>query len=128
VSPAAPRWRRWASRLVLAVALAAGLAYLPYRLRDGGPGAEQLADDLARTRTETARLRAENARYAREIEALESDPQAIEDLARNDLGMVRDGELIIRLDGLSNPLTLAGLRQAPARSAGAESKAQEAPR
>jgi cell division protein FtsB len=97
-SPGAPRWRRWASRIGLAIALAAGLAYLPYRLSGGGPGAPQLADELARTRAETARLRTENARFAREIEALKSDPAAIDDLARDDLGMVREGELIIRLE------------------------------
>ncbi len=94
-----PRWRRWAGRIGLALALAAGLAYLPYRLRDTGPTAPQLEAELARTRAETARLRAENARHAREIEALRTDPEAVEDLARDDLGMVREGELIIRLEG-----------------------------
>ena len=97
-SRGAPRWRRWASRIGLAIALAAGLAYLPYRLRASGPGAPQLADELARARAETARLRGENARFAREIEALKTDPAAIEDLARDDLGLVREGELIIKLE------------------------------
>ncbi len=97
-SRGAPRWRRWASRLGLAVALAAGLAYLPYRLSAGGPGAPQLADELARTRAETARLKTENARMSREIESLKTDPAAIEDLARDDLGLVREGELIIKLE------------------------------
>ena len=80
------------------MALAAGLAYLPYRLRDSGPSAPQLEAELARTRAETARLRAQNARDAGEIEALRTDPAAVEDLARDDLGMVREGELIIRIE------------------------------
>jgi len=92
-----PRWRRWASRIGLALALAAGLAYLPYRFADPAPTGK-LEDELARTRADLARVQAENALYRREIDALEHDPAAIEDRARDDLGMVRAGELIIRLE------------------------------
>ncbi len=39
-------------------------------------------------------LRAENARLAGEIQALRSDPRAIEELAREQLGLARPGETI----------------------------------
>jgi cell division protein FtsB len=95
-----PLWRRWASRLGLAFVLAAGLAYLPYRLLDS-PGvrqAPQLSNELAETREAIESLRIENERYRREIDALKNEPEAIEDIARSELGMVRPGEVVIRVD------------------------------
>lgn len=41
-----------------------------------------------------ADIRAENARLAEEIRRLESDPAAIEDAARRELGFIRPGEKI----------------------------------
>jgi cell division protein FtsB len=48
---------------------------------------DRLAADVARTRAENARLR-EEARRLRE------DPAAIEDLARQELGLIRPGEKV----------------------------------
>jgi len=45
------------------------------------------SEDLARVRDENARLRAE-------VQRLRSDPAAIEELARRDLGLVRPGEKV----------------------------------
>ena len=40
----------------------------------------------------------ENARIAAEIEALRSNPDAIERAARQELGMVRPGEIVLAID------------------------------
>ena len=39
-------------------------------------------------------MRAENERLAREVEALRTDPRALEQVARADLGWVRPGEIL----------------------------------
>ncbi len=91
---------RWLWRVGLALALAVVLAYFPYRLI-GGAGAEKallLEAQYQRTLTASRALAEENARLRREIEALKSDVGAIEDVARKELGMVRPGEIIIRIE------------------------------
>lgn len=86
--------------MALATALATALAYFPYRLLDGT--SERKAVELRlqneRTISQTLRLRAENQRLRRQIEALEGDESAIEDIAREELGMVRPSEVIIRIE------------------------------
>jgi cell division protein FtsB len=95
-----PRWQIWGLRIVLATALAMVLAYFPYKLMDGS--GERKADELGRQyeRTVEARraLAVENARLRREIEALKNEVSAIEDIAREELGMVHPGEVIIRIE------------------------------
>lgn len=87
-------------RFVLASALATALAYLPYRLLDGSHArkAAELRTQYERTVEATRALAAENARLRREIEALRGDGAAIEDIARDELGMVRPGDIIIRIE------------------------------
>jgi cell division protein FtsB len=48
-------------------------------------------------RARNAEVRGENERLLREAEALRSDPDAIERVARADLGWVRPGEVIVDL-------------------------------
>lgn len=86
--------------MALAFALAAGLAYLPYRLLDGSRmgSTAHLDRELARSRAKIEALRAENEKYRREIDALKNDPGAIEDIARSELGMVRPGDVVIRVE------------------------------
>jgi cell division protein FtsB len=50
----------------------------------------QLAAELARTRRENARLR-------EDIRRLNEDPTAIESVAREQLGLIRDGEVVFIL-------------------------------
>ena len=80
--------------------LALGVAYLPYRLVGGASGADldRMRGELDRTRGAIDRLRADNAERQREIEALKNEPAAIEDIARQELGMVRAGELVLRFE------------------------------
>ena len=42
-------------------------------------------------------LRAENARLKEEAERLQSDPRALEDSARSQLGLIKPGETLITL-------------------------------
>lgn len=93
-----PVWRRWAIRAALAAAVALAVAYVPWRVAGAGDQADRLAAQLAAIRQEAAALEAENARLAREIRALRTDPAAIEAYARDELGMVYPGELVLRVE------------------------------
>jgi len=90
-----PALRRWSIRLVLALAVAALIAWVPAGDDDR---ATKLRDQLDGMCTEAAALRARNARLAAEVDALRTDPSAIESHARDELGMVYPGELVLRLE------------------------------
>ncbi len=93
-------WRLWGLRLAAALLLAGAIAYLPYHLVGSTSGAqlERVEHELGRVRGDIAARRVDNAELRRDIEALSSDPGAIEDIARRDLGMVRPGEVILRFE------------------------------
>jgi len=93
-----PAWRRWLSRAALALGVALAVAYVPWRVAGGGDRVERLKAQLGALRDEKAALDAENARLAREIHALRTEPQAIEDHARDELGMIYPGELVITIE------------------------------
>lgn len=46
---------------------------------------------------EIQQIHQENARLAGEVEALKTDPRMIERIAREELGLAREGEIIIKL-------------------------------
>jgi len=93
-----PVWRRWATRVALALAVAVVIAYVPYRITGGGDDrTERLRDQLEDARAESSRLEVANSRLLREIDALSRDVGAIEDRARDELGMVYPGELVLRV-------------------------------
>ncbi len=91
--------KTWAGRLVAAAVVAFVLAYLPYFLytRSGLGRTLLLARDLKTLRARNQELAAENDRLAREAEALRSDPNAMERVARSDLGWVKPGEIVVDL-------------------------------
>ena len=85
------RWRRrlrWVGLVVLVVAFFAAI---------GERGLFRLYR-LTRTRAELAqeitRLKASNGRLAEEAHALREDPSRIEAIAREDLGLVRPGDVV----------------------------------
>lgn len=95
-----PALRVWSRRLLLACGVALALGYLPYRVI-AAPSADRidaLATELSKTRAAIAELERDNAARRRVIEALKHDPGAIEDIARDELGMVYPGEIILRVD------------------------------
>jgi cell division protein FtsB len=69
----------------------------------------QMRAELGDARAEYARVQAqaraaavENDRISAEIEALRRDPDTIEKAARQELGFVREGEVIVTLDPSPN--------------------------
>lgn len=87
------------SRLILAT-LAILLALSQYQLWVGtGSLAEvqRLRDELDRQALENERLASRNAELAKEVHAIKTDPQAIEELLRSRFGYVREGETFVRL-------------------------------
>ncbi|MBI5070657.1 MAG: septum formation initiator family protein [Deltaproteobacteria bacterium] len=65
---------------------------------DGLRKVRRLEAEVQRRSGETRDLARENARLRREIRALQGEPSALERAAREDLGFVRPGELVFKLD------------------------------
>jgi len=53
--------------------------------------------EIANVQGEIARLNKENVDLSQEVKALKSDPRLIESIAREELGLARDGEVIIKI-------------------------------
>ena len=53
--------------------------------------------EIERVQKDIDRLNKENIQLAEEVKALKSDPRAIEKIAREDLGLAKDGEVIIKI-------------------------------
>ena len=89
----------WIFRVLAALLLAAVFGYGPYHLyaRSGLARHLQLRREVATMQAKNARLRVEIEKLSREIEALRSEPRAMERVARADLGWVRPGEVIFDL-------------------------------
>lgn len=101
-----PALRRWTIRAVLATAVVLVVTYLPWRMSGGGDRADRLHGQLDQIRDQAGTLEAENARLAREIHALRTEPAAIEDHARDELGMVFPGELVLRVEAPADEAAL----------------------
>jgi len=86
-----------------ALVLALILAYTPYRFMGDNPnkrGVPELTADLDRTNTRIEQLKRWNTRLRQEIHALRNDPEAVEDIARDELGYVKSTDLVIRIKGI----------------------------
>lgn len=59
----------------------------------------ELRNDLQGARSRVADLARENEALRREIAALEASPDAVESAIREDLGLVRPGEILVRFGG-----------------------------
>jgi|SRR5688572_2787386 len=89
----------WINRLLLAALLVFAVAYLPQRI-----GAGASADDLARVQREHAALqqrntslRGEIAALQAEVAALKRDPAEVARIAREDLNLIRPGEVVFEV-------------------------------
>ena len=91
--------KTWAGRLAAAAVVVFVLAYVPYHVyvRSGLRHTIVLRRDLTALRTHNLELATENQRLAREAEALRTDPAAFERVARDELGWVRAGEIVVDL-------------------------------
>ena len=53
--------------------------------------------EIERVQGEIARLNKENTELSQEVKALKSDPHKIESIARDELGLAKPGEVIIKI-------------------------------
>ncbi|WP_202842800.1 cell division protein FtsB [Luteimonas saliphila] len=89
------RWLRW-----MLLALVVLLGWLQYRLwlGDGGTRAvEELDARVGQQRRQNEGLEQRNAALAAEVADLKSGEAAIEERARNELGMIKPGEIFYRV-------------------------------
>jgi cell division protein FtsB len=91
--------KTWAGRLAAVGVVVFVLTFLPYQIyvRSGLAHTLVLRRDLTALHAHNQELAAENERLAREAEALRVDPTAIERVARDELGWVRAGEVVVDL-------------------------------
>jgi cell division protein FtsB len=96
------RWRRphpsWIVAGVLALLLGAALFG-----ENGLLHLRRLRADVEALHRDVQALEVENERLSRAIVELRSDPAAIERIAREDLGLVRPGERVLRFPRASAP-------------------------
>jgi cell division protein FtsB len=71
---------------------------VPLHLLDGQglPRYRALRDELAKVQSKNERLQREVRELSEETERLRGDARAIERIARDELGMVRDGEIVFQ--------------------------------
>jgi cell division protein FtsB len=94
-----PALRRWSVRLLLAIAVATVIGYLPGQALRRDPRTAKLREQLDALEVEARALAAGNAALRRQIRGLSTDVGAIEDRARADLGMVYPDEIVLRVAG-----------------------------
>ena len=104
--------KTWLGRVVAAAMIAGALTYVPYHVyaRSGLARTLQLRRELTTLKARNAQLREETIR---EAEALRGDPDAIERVARAELGWVRPGELIVDLSRPAATPEGTGARETP---------------
>ncbi|MBL8973705.1 MAG: septum formation initiator family protein [Myxococcales bacterium] len=96
---------QWVNRILLAALLAFAVAYLPTHIY-----ASSGADDLGRVEREHAalqrsniRLRGEIAALRAEVAALKRDPAEVARIAREDLNLIRPGEVVFEVQRPAAP-------------------------
>ena len=65
---------------------------------EGLPRYHKLKAELAEVEQDNHALERELVSLQRQIRALKQDPLAVEQIARDELGMVRDGEILFQFD------------------------------
>lgn len=93
-----PRARRWTRLAAFAVGLL--IVWLQWELwtgRGGLPDVDRLKQRVAAQKAENAELKARNRALAADVEDLKSGREAIEERAREELGMIRDDEVFYQV-------------------------------
>lgn len=95
--PASPSPRPKA--VAIALLVAAGLVYGVLRDEEGVMHVFKERSRVQELSRSVARLREENTRLRSDIRALREDPRAVERVAREQLGLSREGEIVFVLEG-----------------------------
>lgn len=53
--------------------------------------------DIARVKKDLSRLNQDNAQLGEEVRSLKTDPRAVEKIARDELGLAKPGEIVIKI-------------------------------
>lgn len=71
---------------------------VPLRIlsEEGLPRYRKLRAQLDRVRAENAQLTRDITRLSRDVDALRNDPEAVERIARDELGMIREDEVLFQ--------------------------------
>jgi cell division protein FtsB len=109
-----PAWRRWATRIALAIAVAAAIAVAPDLIDRGDSRADKLRAQLRATDDKIRALDRSNAALLDDITGLRTEVGAIERRARDELGMVYPGELVLQIEGDVDALDVPAPAPAPA--------------
>lgn len=86
----------WLKRLMVAAAVALGVGYMPFEIY-GEKGIKQylkLKQELHLIRDRNGKLKVRVSRIRSEIEALREDRETLERVARDELGLIKEGELV----------------------------------
>ncbi len=67
-------------------------------------------EEIERVKKDIDRLNSENAQLEDEVKALKTDPHTIEKIARDDLGLARPGEVIIKIPQALRPASNSAAR------------------
>jgi cell division protein FtsB len=103
-------YRRWSSHIFWAAvgSLAIAIVADPRGLRR----CLRLKQDAAQMAAGNGRLVTENQKLTHEVHALSSNPRYIQRAAREELGLVRQGEVVLELDSDSTAVAWPDLRAA----------------
>ncbi|MBU4128816.1 septum formation initiator family protein [bacterium] len=82
---------------VILIAIFLLIFFLAYLFISGYLDLRKVGQRLARIEEENKKLARENKRLEEEIKALEGDPFYIEKIAREELGMVKKGEIVYEI-------------------------------
>jgi cell division protein FtsB len=90
----------WTVRVGTAVALAVGVGYLPYHLylRTGLSQFVKLRGELSQLEARNQKLRGGILELRMQLERMQQDSDAIERVARDELGLVRAGEVVYKVE------------------------------
>jgi cell division protein FtsB len=90
----------WTGRLVVALAVSVGVGYLPYHLylRSGLSHFVGLRAELQQLQARNQKLRAGIVELRLQLKRFQEDSESVERVARDELGMVRSGEVIFKVE------------------------------
>ena len=97
---------RWVNRILLALFVAGGITLWPERsqlVTAGNADLERVRSERRTLEESNAALREDIRLLRAEIDALKSDPREVARIAREDLNLVRAGEVVFEVEHTTSP-------------------------